>query len=206
MPVQSKLLQFLQSKQYCRLGDTTPQVANVRIIAATNVDLKTAIAKKAFRDDLFYRLEGLPLRMPSVAERREDISDLAEHFCARACEEQKRPGLRLSHSALLAMKAVEWTGNIRELANKVEAAIARAASQGAQQVDRHHLFPDHGPESGEPRPLSYHEATRRFQKQLLEQSLDKTNWNSAMTAEELELSRAHVYNLIAGFGLERKKS
>ncbi|MDC0711426.1 sigma 54-interacting transcriptional regulator [Stigmatella sp. ncwal1] len=205
MPVQAKLLQVLQSKQYFRLGDTSPLVANVRIIAATNNELRAAVAKKTFREDLLYRLEVLPIRMPSMAERREDIPALAEYFCARACEEQKRPKLRLSPAALLAMKAVEWPGNIRELANKIEAAVARAASQGAQQVDRRHLFPDDTPAHGNPRWLSYHETTRRFQKQLLEKTLEETNWNTSEAAERLELSRAHVYNLIAGFGLERTK-
>ncbi|RKH63705.1 sigma 54-interacting transcriptional regulator [Corallococcus llansteffanensis] len=204
--VQAKLLQFLQSKQYFRLGDTSPLVADVRVIAATNSDLEAAVARKTFRDDLRYRLEVLPIPMPALSERREDIPALAEHFCARACEAQKRPRLRLSPGAMLAMQAVEWPGNIREIANKVEAAVARAGVEGVSQVDRRHLFPSRVSGPARPQWLSYHEATRQFQRQLLEKTLEETNWNISECAERLELSRAHVYNLIAGFGIERKKS
>jgi Nif-specific regulatory protein len=83
---QAKLLQVLQSKEYFPLGSPKPRRADVRIIAATNTDLEAAVAQRRFREDLYYRLHGVPIRVPSLAERREDIADLAVHFCARACE------------------------------------------------------------------------------------------------------------------------
>ncbi|NPD21949.1 MULTISPECIES: sigma 54-interacting transcriptional regulator [Corallococcus] len=201
--VQAKLLQFLQSRQYFRVGGTEPLVADVRVVAATNNDLKAAVARRTFRDDLRYRLEVLPIVMPSLEERREDIPTLAEHFCAKACESQKRARLRLSPGALLALQVVAWEGNVRELANKIEAAVARAGVEGAPQVDRRHIFPESSSEPDKPRSLSYHEATRQFQKQLLARTLKESRWNISEAADRMELSRAHVYNLIAGFGLER---
>lgn len=202
---QAKLLQFLQSKEYYPLGSAKAQRADVRIIAATNTDLKAAVARKAFREDLLYRLEILPIRLPSLAERREDIPELAEYFCARICEREKVPKLRLSAVALQAALMAEWPGNVRELAARLETAVLRALSGGASQLERRHLFPEGSHETGTPDRLTFQEATRQFQSQLLRRTLGETNWNITETSQRLELSRSHVHNLITAFGLERQR-
>ncbi|NUQ78179.1 MAG: sigma-54-dependent Fis family transcriptional regulator, partial [Polyangiaceae bacterium] len=107
-PAQAKLLQLLQSKEYYPLGGTRPVRANVRVIAATNIDLKAAVERKELREDLFYRLQVLPIRLPSLAERREDIALLAEHFCAETCKTHGFPRLRPGVDALCAVEAAEW--------------------------------------------------------------------------------------------------
>lgn len=203
---QAKLLQLLQSKQYYPLGSAKPVRAEVRLIAATNIDLQRAVAERRFREDLFYRLQVLPVRVPSLAERREDIADLAAFFCASACERHGLPRLRLSRNAVRAAEAAEWPGNVRQLAHAVEAAVIRAASDGSMQVERTHLFPEAGGSAAESaEPLTFQEATRRFQSRLLRETLEGTGWNVVETARRLDLARSHIYNLIRAFGLERAR-
>jgi Nif-specific regulatory protein len=202
---QAKLLQLLQSKQYYPLGSAHPVVADIRLIAATNSDLAEAVSERRFREDLFYRLQILPIRMPSLAERREDIPDLARHFCVSAFDRHGLARLDLSPGALLALDAVDWPGNVRQLAHAIEAAVIRAAGEGARRVERHHVFPDlRGEAAGGDDSLSFQEATRRFQRELLLKTLSETSWNVTEAARRLDLARSHVYNLIKAFGLERE--
>src|SRR5438876_851423 len=133
---QAKLLHLLQAKEYYPLGGTKPQRANVRVIAASNLDLQHAVAERRFREDLFYRLQVLPIRVPSLAERREDIPLLAAWFCTQACTRHGLPRLALSPNALRAAETAEWPGNVRQLENAVEAAVIRAAGAHAKQVER----------------------------------------------------------------------
>jgi Nif-specific regulatory protein len=203
LAAQAKLLQLLQSKEYYPLGSTKPQRANVRVIAATNSDLQNAVAERRFREDLFYRLQVLPIRVPALAERRADIPLLAAWFCAQACREHGLPQLELSPNALRAAETAEWHGNVRELAHAVEAAAIRAAGARAKQVERMHLFPDTGA-SPEPEAVTFQEATRRFQMRLLQEALEAQGWNVVETARRLDLARSHIYNLIRAFGLERR--
>ena len=206
LSVQAKLLQLLQSMTYYPLGSSKPVEANVRIIAATNTNLKEAIARGEFREDLFYRLEVLPMRMPSLSERVSDVIDLATFFCARTVEKYKLPELKMSAGALLAAEAAEWPGNVRQLGHAVQAAALFANGEGVLQVERHHLFrdADGAPTSGSKR-LTWQEATWHFQKGYLEKTLGEMSWNVSEVARILDLARSHVYNLIKAFGLERKR-
>ncbi|HYY05262.1 MAG TPA: sigma-54-dependent Fis family transcriptional regulator [Candidatus Limnocylindria bacterium] len=200
---QAKLLHLLQAKEYYPLGGTRPLRANLRVIAATNIDLQQAVAERRFREDLFYRLQVLPIRVPSLAERREDIPLLAAHFCAQACARHGLPRLALSPNALRAAESAEWPGNVRQLENAVEAAVIRAAGAHAERVERAHLFPDSAARPEPDAPLTFQEATRRFQARLLQDALEAEGWNVVETARRLDLARSHVYNLIRAFGLER---
>jgi Nif-specific regulatory protein len=209
---QAKLLQLLQSMEYFPLGSARAQKADVRLLAATNADLKAAVARREFREDLLYRLHVLPLRVPSLAERREDIPELTAYFCARAVEAHELPHLSISPGALRAVQEAEWPGNVRELAHAVTAAALRAGGAGLLQIEREHFFPASGGEAvaGGPASISeegltFQEATRRFQKKLLSEVIEAANWNVTETATRLDLTRAHVYNLIRAFGLERRR-
>jgi Nif-specific regulatory protein len=147
----------------------------------------------------------LPLRMPSLAERKEDIPELLRFFCARARERHQLPELRISLGATQTAEAAEWPGNLRELAHAVEAAAIRAASQGVLTIERSHLFPDLAPSADAPDgPLTFQQATREFQGQLLRRTLNETGWNVAEAASRLDLARSHIYNLIRAHGLERE--
>ncbi|WP_438032338.1 sigma 54-interacting transcriptional regulator [Sorangium sp. So ce204] len=213
---QAKLLQLLQSKEYYPLGGARPVRADVRVIAATNIDLKVAVQRKEFREDLLYRLQVLPIRLPSLTERREDVALLSEHFCAKTCKAHGFSRLQLSVDALCAVEAAEWSGNVRELGHAVEAAAIRAAAEGVAQIERRHLFPAAAgasrPEKGAVAPvevgpyrgLTFQEATRRFQAALLRDALEENGWNVTEAAAKLDLARSHAYRLVRAFDLSRR--
>jgi len=204
LPVQSqaKLLHLLQSKQYYPLGANQPVQADVRLLAATNANLQEAVRSKTFREDLFYRIQVLSIRMPSLAERPGDVPLLAAHFCADACARHRLTRLVLSPGTVQAIAGAEWPGNVRQLAHAIEAAVIRASGEGATCVERRHVFPD-APEGASPEPMTFQGATRRFQRELVARSLADTDWNVAEAARRLDLARSHLYNLIHAFGLER---
>jgi len=201
--VQAKLLQVLQSRHYYPLQASKPVKADVRVIAATNADLRAAIVGHRFREDLYYRLEVLPIRVPSLAERREDIPELAAHFCASACERHRLARVTLSPGAVRVLQSGDWPGNVRQLAHAVEAAVIRASGSGAERVEARHLLSDSGAAARQ--PLTFQDATRRFQERLLRETLEECGWNIVDTANRLDLARSHVYNLIRVFALQRQK-
>jgi Nif-specific regulatory protein len=203
---QAKLLKFLDSKEYYQRGGTRPLRADVRIVAATNVDLESAIRRSAFREDLLFRLNVMPIQVPSLAERREDIPDLVRHFCRRAVERFKLRSVEPSAGALRAAEAAEWTGNIRQLENTVQrAAVVASSEMGVQRIERRHLFPEDGASAESTRGATFQDATREFQANLVRRTLEEVDWNVTEAASQLDLTRSHVYNLIKAFGLERRR-
>jgi Nif-specific regulatory protein len=203
---QAKLLQFLQSKEYFPLGATKAERADVRVIAATNIDLQQAVAERRFREDLLFRLQVLPIRMPTLAERREDLAELAAYLCTKVCGKHNLGDHELSSSALRAVETAEWRGNVRELEQRILAAAILAAGEGTAQIERRHLFQGELATSDAESVRTFQEATRRFQADLLRQTLDETQWNIVETARRLDLARSHVYNLIKAYGLERNRA
>jgi Nif-specific regulatory protein len=135
-----------------------------------------------------------------------------EFFCAKACQTHAFQRLQFSPAALRAALSTEWAGNVRQLAHAVEAAVIRAGGSGAPTIDRSHLFPERRAAAVEGAPpaelaslLTFQDATRQFQAQLVFRHLQETGWNVTQTAERLDLTGSHVYNLIKAFGLERGK-
>jgi NtrC-family two-component system response regulator AlgB len=123
LPVQSKLLRFLQDRGYERVGDPATHTANVRLIAATNRGLEQAVAAGGFREDLFYRLNVITLELPPLRERREDIPALAEHFLRHFAAENRRTLTGFTPAAAELLRSAPWPGNIRELRNAIERAV-----------------------------------------------------------------------------------
>lgn len=203
---QAKLLHLLQSREFYPLGATRPDKSDVRIVAATNSDLEIAVRERSFREDLYFRLHVLPIRMPSLRERRDDIPALATHFCEEARTRHRLPTLRIARSALVALATAEWPGNVRQLAHAVEAAVIRASAESVEQAELRHFFPHEAAGAGEAAdgPQTFQDATRRFQRDLLARTLASTEWNVSETARTLDLSRAHAYNLINAFELKRQ--
>jgi Nif-specific regulatory protein len=204
---QSKLLQFLNTRDYFPLGSSTALTANVRIIAATNSDLDEAVQQRRFREDLFFRLNVLTIRMPSLAERAEDVAPMAQALCERAQRAHRIKPLPLSPGALHAITTGSFRGNVRELAHVVEVAAIRASAEGgASAIEAGHVFRP-TPSSPSGRPLqTFHEETRRFQANLVARALEATDWNVSAAARNLDVTRAHLYNLIKSFGLTRDRT
>lgn len=204
---QTRLLRALQSGRIRRVGGRQEIVVDVRIIAATNRDLMPMIAKGAFREDLFYRLNVVPIALPALRERREDVEVLVQHFLAQALEEGL-PRRHFTAAALAALAQREWRGNVRELRNVVyrlalmaredtidEGAIADIIGPEACEEER-------GPQAGmaaavelwlrENRPESgtlYHSALAAFEKPLMEYALAQTSGNQVRAAQLLGINR-----------------
>lgn len=200
---QAKLLQLLQSKQYYPLGASQPSQCAARIIAATNIDLERAVAERQFREDLFYRLQVLPIRVPSLNERREDLDALAAHFIKQCSLAHGLPRLELSSAATLALQTAEWPGNVRQLAHAIEAGAIRAQGEGAKAIEPRHLFGNKTSVEAALQAPTFQEATRLFQRALLRQTLQDTSWSVAETAKRLDLARSYIYDLIHAFNLNR---
>lgn len=206
---QVKLLQVLESKEYFPLGSPKPFKADVRVIAATNMDLEAAIERGVFRKDLYWRLHVLPIRIPSLAERREDIDQLATEFCRRVCEENGFSRLELSPGARRAIEAAEWPGNIRQLLNMIDAAAVRAAGEAVSQIEVRHVFPNVDPpaqSSPEERSMTMQDALHRTRGEMLRKTLEATNWNVEETAERLDIARSTMYNLMKVHGIPRPRT
>jgi DNA-binding NtrC family response regulator len=160
-----------------------------------------------FREDLYYRLCVMPIRMPTLAERRSDIAPLAAHFTRRFAERHQLGALELSAGATMAIETAEWVGNVRQLENTIEAGAIRAAGAGSSVVEAHHVFPgtDASQEPGTEPLLTFQQATRRFQRDYLTQALERCDWNVSETARRLDLARSHLYTLIKGLEIERDR-
>ncbi|MBX3156399.1 MAG: sigma-54-dependent Fis family transcriptional regulator [Deltaproteobacteria bacterium] len=199
LAAQASLLQLLQSRQYRPVGGTKLSTANVRIIAATQTDLAAMVTERRFREDLYYRLNVVNLRMPSLAERSEDIGLLVDELLPRIAIECTLPRVPASEQFRRALETREWRGNIRELRSTIQRALIHASVEGAPQVEVCHLQED----TAEP-PTTFHAATRAYQREIVRRELVAQNWNVAAVAQRLDLTRSHIYNLINQFGLRRE--
>jgi DNA-binding NtrC family response regulator len=202
--VQSKLLTFLQSRRYYRLGGSAPIEADVRVVAATNADLPERVSAKAFREDLYYRLNVLEVRVPPLRERPEDVAPIADRFAASHGTEHGQ-AIPLSRAAKLALAESEWPGNVRQLENAVQRGWAVALSEGASTIEPRHLFPEKAQAGAgdADEPKTYEDAMRRFQGRFLRESLEESSWNVSETARRIGLARSHLNDLIKAHGLVR---
>ena len=200
LTVQSKLLTFLQSRRYYRLGSAAALEADVRVVAATNADLEEQCDKRRFREDLYYRLNVLPVRVPPLRERPEDIGPIAESIVAGLGKAHDRP-VALSRAARVALAEGAWPGNVRQLENALQRGWAVALSEGAGVIEPRHLFPERAAEADT--PVTYEDALRRFQARFLDEALREVGWNVSETARRIGLARSHLNDLIKAHGLTR---
>ena len=208
MGLQAKLLRVLEGERFMRVGGTSPVKADVRVVAATNKDLQAAVAKHAFREDLYYRLNVFPLVIPPLRDRREDIPLLVDHFLAMYSREVKKEGLALSSEAMEVMKHHPWTGNIRELQNCIERAVILC--------DGHEILPEHiglrvlARSAGEDMPAvgSLQEASsaasRAVEAKMIEKVLRETGGNKTRAAEILQVSYKTLLTKIKDYGLDKE--
>jgi DNA-binding NtrC family response regulator len=144
MQLQTKLLRVLQEEEVERVGSTRPVKIDVRIISATNLDLAEEVKKGTFREDLFYRLNVIPLQLPPLRERVEDILPLAKHFLAKYCKEMQRRNMSLANDTLEALESYQWPGNVRELENVMERVAALTEDNTVTVQDLPHNIREEG--------------------------------------------------------------
>ena len=194
--LQAKLLRVLQEREFERVGDSHTIKVDVRVIAATHSDLEKMVAEGAFREDLYYRLNVIPVKLPPLRERREDIPLLVQHFVQRVSAEQGRSAATVSQDAMRKLMAHGWPGNVRQLENAVERALA--FSQGRGQIDVQDLAPDIQNQTGtgdavEPwlpeEGLDLERYMSGVELALIRRSLERTHGNKRQAAQLLNLKR-----------------
>ncbi|RPI26612.1 MAG: sigma-54-dependent Fis family transcriptional regulator [Acidobacteria bacterium] len=194
LETQAKLLRVIQEREFRRVGGLENIKVDVRILAATNIDLKHAVETGAFREDLFYRLNVITLTLPSLRERKEDIALLVEHFVVKYSSENGRPPCRFDQQALRTLMEYDWPGNVRELENLVERAVVLAPADGVITRD---LFPRdllHSSSVGLGRlgALNHGGALKElmqdYERNLIVAALEKTAWNQKKAADLLRVN------------------
>jgi two-component system response regulator AtoC len=198
---QAKLLRVLQEGEIRPVGSNRSVKVDVRVISATNKDLAALIKAKAFREDLYYRLAVLPLMMPPLRDRRDDIPLLTEHFVAAACRRHRRSALEVVPDAVQALTDADWPGNVRELQHAVERAVVTAQGPRLTAQD---FFKTAGIAGGDDHGLRSvaRTAARRAERARIEQTLHDTGGNKMKAAKLLKISRAGLYNKLREHGIE----
>lgn len=199
---QAKLLQVIAEKRYYAVGSNKLETANVRVVAATNADLQGLAHEKRFRSDLFHRLSAFVIRVPSIAERKDDLPVLVDELLDRIASDNQLPRLSPSMSFRTACEVRDWPGNVRELRNRLEQAVLRAVAEGVTQLEGRHLDPSTPAGTS----MTFARATTEFQRHLLQRELLATQWNVSEVARHLDITRQHVYNLVKAYGLKREPS
>lgn len=205
LELQVKLLRLLQQGELEKLGATASATVNVRVIAATNRNLAAMVEDGAFREDLYYRLAVVPLELPPLRERRDDIAELTQHLFRKLKERHSLPNLRLSPHVINAFAAYRWPGNVRELENVIERMVVLSAGDEitlddlpepirASAPHRDSLLlelPDHGI------------SLEGIERELLLRALEKFNWNQSQAARYLDISRRTLIYRMEKHGLRR---
>ncbi|HEV2118005.1 MAG TPA: sigma-54 dependent transcriptional regulator [Terriglobales bacterium] len=191
--MQAKLLRVLEEKRFERLGGARPLSLAARVIALTNADLEKAVAEGAFRQDLFYRLNVIPLLVPPLRERRADIRPLSQHFLSHFAELHRRPSLKISSAAQSLLEGYDFPGNVRELRNLLERALVQAHGNEISPAD----LPQRVGEST-PRKLTLEELERAY----IAEVLDATRGKKGRAAEILGISRKTLLEKRRRYGLD----
>ncbi|PID59135.1 Fis family transcriptional regulator [candidate division KSB3 bacterium] len=210
--IQVKLLRVLQEKQFKRVGGTKDISVDVRIVAATNRDLDQMVAEKSFRNDLYYRLNVIPIHLPPLREREEDIPLLAQHFLKKYNQEIGRHFTHVTDEALGKLLSYAWPGNIRELENVIERAVALEAEPaidlaGLPENIRGviHPFASRIPAEIPPEGIDLENIVDEVEKDLLLKALEKTGWVKKHAADLLHLTFRSFRYRLDKFELDEKK-
>ncbi len=216
LEMQVKLLRVLQEQEFTRVGGLSTIRVDVRIITATNKDLEGEVRSGRFREDLFYRLNVVPIRLPSLRERREDIDALVRYFIQQFAEKLKVKVTSIEPACFEALRAYAWPGNIRQLENVLERMVLMAdepvlrVQDLPEEIRPAHLPLLHGagtPEAGIDEPASFKEIVRQrtqsVERELIEKALEETGGNVTRAAEKLGLSRKGLQLKMREIGIRR---
>jgi len=204
VPMQAKLLRVLQEREFERVGGTRPIKLDVRLIAATNRDLKEASKTGGFRPDLYYRLNVVSLQMPGLRERREDIPMLAAFFATQYGEKVKRRVAGISQEARACLMRYDWPGNVRELENAIERAVVLGSTELILPDDLPDSILEETAASGEP-VSALHDGIREAKKVLIERAIEQANGNYTEAAKILGVHPNHLFRLIRTLNLKPKR-
>ena len=215
LDTQAKLLRVLEEGEFERLGGKVSIKVDVRVISSTNKDLAAEIKRGHFREDLYFRIAGIPIRVPPLRERREDIPLLADHFIQVFCAENNRPLRELSDDARVKLMAYDWPGNVRELKNVVERLVIMTDEKiitGASVAPLVSAAPARpggeaavsGAGSGPSGARSLGDMVDDFERALIATELEKTGWNVSQAAAKLGIDRANLHRKMRRYGICRE--
>lgn len=207
---QVKLLRVLQEKKYEPVGSNKTATADVRVILASNVDLKREVEAGRFRQDLYYRINVVTIPMPPLVERLGDIPLLADHFLTKYRAETKKEVHGFTPEAINALQRYHWPGNVRELENAIERAVVLSKSRqiapedlpASVLDDRPASAPGAPADAGVYKPMSLKDALEDPERRIIEAALRANNWNRQTTAAVLDINRTTLYKKMKHFGLE----
>jgi transcriptional regulator with GAF, ATPase, and Fis domain len=206
LSIQAKLLRVIQEREFRAVGDTRTRPADIRLITATNRDLKTMVAQGAFRDDLFYRINIFPIAIPPLRERRDDIPALALHFLKAFGEEFGKKDIQFSESAMNVLMNYDWPGNVRELENTVHRAVILATDKVIRQGHLVNIIdmaprldidvPRTGDELKQVKKTAREKSVEKIEKLFVLEALKRNSWNVTRSAEETGMQRANFQALM----------
>jgi transcriptional regulator with GAF, ATPase, and Fis domain len=216
---QARLLRVIQEREFTPLGDIAPRRVDVRIIAATNIDLKEAVKQGTFREDLYYRLSVVPIELPPLRDRREDILPLAQHFINKYNEENGRQiSGHIAPDVLALLEAYAWPGNVRELENAIERAVVIAPGP---EITRECLRPEiSNPESVRAsirdgssaatgidigRGVNFYDEVRRFEIDLIRRALEQTGGHQSRAARLLGMNATTLNSKIKTYNIDPRQ-
>jgi Nif-specific regulatory protein len=194
----------IQEKTFERVGASESITVDVRIIAATNRDIETLVQRGDFRSDLYYRLNVLPLNIPPLRQRPEDITELAEFFLKRFARETNKHVTGFSEEAMQALLSYNWPGNVRELENAVERSVVICRHERVMPEDL--LL--HGTTTGDETRYqgnSLKESINLFKRQFIRRALERHGWNHTETAGELQIQRSYLSKLVKDLNIKDTK-
>jgi len=208
LQLQMKLLRVLQEQEVERVGSTSRTKLDVRVISATHADLEERVRREDFREDLYYRLNVIPIHLPPLRDRREDIPLLAKHFLRKICTDMRRPVLEITPAAVRALENYKWPGNVREMENVIERTVALTDSDIIDVQDlppqiggvpqRDSLLPSlQIPEGG----LDLADAIAQIEQTLIKQAMDKSSNIKARAASLLKINRTTLVEKIKRYGM-----
>jgi DNA-binding NtrC family response regulator len=207
MSLQAKLLRALQEREIERVGESRPVKLDIRVVAASNVDLKKLVKEGTFREDLYYRLNVVPIVLPPLRARREDVALLAQHFVQKSCKSNGVPARTLGQAALRALMDHPWPGNIRQLENAIEHAVAMS---GAETEITPAMLPEEvrtpgytatlAPVTIPDEGLNFTSMVSQLERELILRSLEKTGGNKRQAARLLNLSRTTLIDKLQRLG------
>ena len=205
LDLQTKLLRVLQEREVERVGGMRPVPVDVRVLAATNVNLRQAVRERAFREDLFYRLNVVPVHVPALRERREDIPPLVEHFVRKIARECRREMRGVSAGALDVLMRYDWPGNVRELENVIHRAVVLALQPvlQLQDIPLDVALPETGARLTEDTGLLLRDACEQFERQYVLRVLERVGWNISRGARLLGVHRNTVLAKLTAWGIQR---
>ena len=204
-PLQAKLLRVIQERELRPVGASRTRRVDVRLITASNRDLRAEAARGFFRNDLYYRLAVFPITVPALRDRRDDILPLAEHFLARYGQREGKPGCRISRAAAHLLLASSWPGNVRELENEIQRAVALA--EPGEVITPPLLSETLGTiaepvEAGSPPGETLRESMARVEAWLIRRALEGNGGRRASTARQLGITREGLYKKMQRLGIQ----